>query len=622
MSSDQSSYEHGRFSGGTMATLAGAEFWPSQSGAGRAAVTGLSDGGVVVAWWNFAPVSNIDVYWQRFDAQGAPLGTRQTLDTYAEDPALAPTADGGFVAAWEDLGPTPQQQNLDIRLQRFDSNGAARGTSVLVNTLTSGQQWTPAVAVLADGDTVVTWWDEARQAVYARQFSSEGVALGDQFRVDALGSHGRDGEVAALADGGYVITWVAQDGSSSGIFAQRFDSEGLRVGGQDRINTVQQGGAPAITALADGGYFIAWTAWSAGISGNKISGQRFGPDGAAIGAEVVVNANGGSDPEVAPLSDGGFVVTWIRDSDIFVRRFDEAGMPTSGPFQATEGPGYEYYVAIAALESGFVVAWNSSGAIAGRMYQDVLQGTEGDNWLEGAAGDDSIVGLGGDDRLYGLAGDDRLDGGDGDDFMVGGPGNDRYVVDSKKDKVLEHGSDGQDTVFSSVSYHLDNNVEELTLLGSEAIDGTGNRLDNLLIGNSADNRIEGLGGQDVLRGGAGDDTLIGGEGFDVMIGDAGRDRFVLQVGPASEADRIYFVATEDLIILEGHPGHGMKAGQLNSDAFVRGTGALDANDRIIFDQSSGMLYSDVDGVGGRAQVAIAVIVGLAGPPTAENFVVA
>ncbi len=108
--------------------------------------------------------------------------------------------------------------------------------------------------------------------------------------------------------------------------------------------------------------------------------------------------------------------------------------------------------------------------------------------------------------LSGLDGDDWLDGGAGDDKLFGGEGNDTYVVDLAADQVTENAGEGDaDTVLSAVSFTLGAHLENLTLTGAAAINGTGNALDNIVNGNSAAN---------ILIGGAGQDTLIGGGGVD------------------------------------------------------------------------------------------------------------
>jgi len=116
--------------------------------------------------------------------------------------------------------------------------------------------------------------------------------------------------------------------------------------------------------------------------------------------------------------------------------------------------------------------------------------------------------------LTGNAGDNVLNGGAGADTMIGGLGNDTYVVDVATDVVTEGVNAGIDTVQSGVTYTLGANLENLTLTGTAARNGTGNTADNVLLGNSGANTLTGNAGNDTLDGKAGADSLIGGTGND------------------------------------------------------------------------------------------------------------
>jgi Ca2+-binding RTX toxin-like protein len=144
-----------------------------------------------------------------------------------------------------------------------------------------------------------------------------------------------------------------------------------------------------------------------------------------------------------------------------------------------------------------------------------------------AIGSNNADRLNGNDRdntIFGLAGDDIIDGGLGNDRMYGGLDNDTLVVDSAGDVVKEFPDQGIDTVNSFINYTLGDNLENLTLLGN-ALNGTGNSLDNIITGNDADNTLSGLAGNDTLDSGGGNDTLIGGEGIDRMSGGLGNDTY-------------------------------------------------------------------------------------------------
>lgn len=204
--------------------------------------------------------------------------------------------------------------------------------------------------------------------------------------------------------------------------------------------------------------------------------------------------------------------------------------------------------------------------INGTAGNDTLTGTAVVDIINGLGGNDTLNGLAGDDELNGGAGDDTLNGGIGNDTMRGGAGNDVYTVDSIGDTIDESvaGSDGIDRVQSSISFSLADpiqvlgTVENLTLTGSAAINGTGNAANNIIIGNNAanaldggegDDTLDGRGGNDALVGGAGNDTLIGGGGNDTLDGGAGNDN--MQGGAGNDT---YVVDSANDIVDEGGSG--------------------------------------------------------------------
>jgi Ca2+-binding RTX toxin-like protein len=163
--------------------------------------------------------------------------------------------------------------------------------------------------------------------------------------------------------------------------------------------------------------------------------------------------------------------------------------------------------------SGFLGTINFTGSA---RPEEVI-GTAKNDTINGGEGDDIINGGAGNDILKGGNGNDIIDGGVGTDTMNGGLGDDTYIVDNSADVIEEYFGYGIDNVQASISYTLRSNVENLTLIGTNDIDGTGNELDNFLKGNSGVNTLRGFAGNDTLDGGAGIDTLLGGSGNDTYI---------------------------------------------------------------------------------------------------------
>ncbi|WP_135505216.1 calcium-binding protein [Roseovarius aestuariivivens] len=203
-------------------------------------------------------------------------------------------------------------------------------------------------------------------------------------------------------------------------------------------------------------------------------------------------------------------------------------------------------------------------------------------------------------RITGNEADNVLDGGKNNDTLVGGLGNDRYLVRAPGDTIVEQFNEGVDTALAYRSYALPAHVENLymqkvyTKDGDPAIfNGIGNGLNNTIVGTPFANFIIGREGRDTLKGQAGADTFV----FDRTIGPNNVDRIIdFNVNDANEGDQLLMKATEFI---------GMAAGVLDPNAFANGTGAADASDRFIFDQTSGQLWFDPDGTGAAEQVLIA-----------------
>ena len=193
--------------------------------------------------------------------------------------------------------------------------------------------------------------------------------------------------------------------------------------------------------------------------------------------------------------------------------------------------------------------------------------------LNGTA-DINGTGNAGNNTIYGNSGANVLNGGAGNDSLIGGKGNDTYIVDSAGDSIVEWLDGGTDTVQSSVTFSLSVYVENLTLTGTGAINGTGNDLANVITGTSGANVLNGGEGADTLIGGAGNDTYIVDNDGDVVteLNNGGTDTVQSSVSIVSLAANV-----ENLT--------------LTGDAAINGTGnALD--NVIIGNDSANVLYGD------------------------------
>gem|GEM_PF-593216 len=216
-------------------------------------------------------------------------------------------------------------------------------------------------------------------------------------------------------------------------------------------------------------------------------------------------------------------------------------------------------------------------------------------------GNDTLIGTAGNDVINGLAGDDSINGSTGADIMAGGLGNDSFTVDNPNDIVIEAVGAGLDTVYSSISYALAANIENLVLTGA-AIAGYGNDLNNQITGNSSDN---------IFAGGLGIDTVIGGAGNDVYYVDNTGDVIIELVNEGS--DIVYSMAAsytlsdniENLVVwgagisgtgnalsnyIFGSNGNNTLDGGAGADILYGGLG----NDTYVFDNAGDVVIESLD----------------------------
>jgi Ca2+-binding RTX toxin-like protein len=245
-----------------------------------------------------------------------------------------------------------------------------------------------------------------------------------------------------------------------------------------------------------------------------------------------------------------------------------------------------------------LIGTGDNNRLRGLDGPDYLYGLGGNDILEGGSDSDSLIGNEGDDTLRGDLGNDHLSGGIGVDTMIGGDGNDYYyIVDDTNDVVIESGGQGNDTVWSGVSLTLTAGADVETLraisdAGSDPIALTGNANGNEVIGNNGDNVIAGGGGNDYLTGRGGQDAFL----FDTAHNVASNVDVIMDFNVAEDT-----IWLDDEIFTSGLLAGNSVAGS----QFVIGTAALDAGDRIVYNNATGAVLYDSDGTGPTAAIQFA-----------------
>ncbi|HWR04557.1 MAG TPA: cadherin-like domain-containing protein, partial [Humidesulfovibrio sp.] len=512
-------------------------------------VAALSGGRFVVAW-AAADADGYGVWCNVFDAGGNPLGQERRVNTWTEKDqshvSVSSLSGGGYVVAWASEGQNGPYTS--IQAQRFDDAGVPQGGEFRVNASAQSENLMPVVTGMADGGFMIAWSgyqaDGDNWGACARRFDASGIAQGGDILLNTTSQDIQSmPQIASLAGGHFVAVWQSnlQDGSSTGVYAQIFDSKGGKIGGELQINTWTDDyqGAPQVVTLAGGGFVVAWTSYFEDMSYHGIYARRFGEDGSPLGPEFIVNEDdrAGSQlyPRLAALPDGGFAVSWASYNNALVnqRSFLADGTPTSSFVTRGSFNGTEYAApTLAALDNGeTVVVWQTaatqtaptelraqiSGQYGSSFASMYLSGSDGNDTLQGAEAADILRGRQGRDMLSGGAGDDILDGGAGADTLSGGAGEDtasyKYSGQAVQVNLLSGLAQGGD-------------AEGDSLQSIENVQGSG--FGDTLTGDAGANRLEGGAGADSLYGGAGDDTLVidradldsgildGGEGLDTL----------------------------------------------------------------------------------------------------------
>jgi len=358
------------------------------SNAGATAIARNGSGNSVIVWSTGSATAS-DVFARCYNgtgiAQGSEFRVNSIVSVSQNNPAVGIDSSGRFVVAWSFN--SQGGNNWDVLARRFNADGTPNGGEFQVNSYTINNQFRPAVAMNEAGDFVISWesWiqDGSGYGIYAKRYDAAANPQGGEFRVNTnVSSSQRFSSVAIDDDGDFVIAWDSynQDGSSRGIYAQRYSNLGISQGIEFRVNTFTTGAQafPDVDMDAIGNFVVVWESVNQDGSGLGIFANRYDAGGVPIGGEFRVNSSTSfnqRNPDVTMDIDGDFVVCWSNDSPsgslgIFAQMYNNTGVPAGDEFRGNLSTTAAFAYPSVAIDSNgdFLIGWDGDNYIFGQRF--------------------------------------------------------------------------------------------------------------------------------------------------------------------------------------------------------------------------------------------------------------
>ena len=355
----------------TFTTVFDTEFQvnPTIAGKQERPVVGQAAGGGLVLIWQGEDGADKGIFGRIFSADGSPVGgefpVNSTTAGRQESPAVAVAPDGSFVVVWQG----PDFDDKGIFAQMFFADGTPLGAEFQVNATETGRQDRPRVAVADDGRFVIIWQgpDLDNKGIFGQAWNAVGQPVGPEFRANTIETGKQDQpDLAVAPDGSFVVVWKSPDADGDGVFGQRFDMNGLPVGTEFQANNSWTGkqADPRVAVSANGQFMIVWRSDVA----TDVYARRYDANGLPLGVEFLVNSitmNKQDKPDVAMADDGQSLVVWRSDNvdkHIAGQLFDAVGNPSGGELRFSE-PGAANpdrpSVSFAPDAASFIAVWQA-----------------------------------------------------------------------------------------------------------------------------------------------------------------------------------------------------------------------------------------------------------------------
>lgn len=283
-----------------------------------------NNGNYVVVWESYGTDGDgFGIYAQRFNHLGVAIGTEFLVNTTTASnqsfPDVAMDGNGNFIVVWQ--SDNQDGDGLGIYAARFHHNGTANGSEFQVNSTISGEQRQPSVAMNDIGDFVIAWSgpDLDEYGIFAQLYDHQGTTHGGEISVNMTTLHNQSyADVAINNMGNFTIVWQSylEDGSGNGIFFQSYEHGGFPLGIPTQVNTTSTDNqqAPAIAMDTTGNFAIVWESYGQDVAHTTgIYAQRYDYEGMTLGSETHINSTSTgfqTEPNIAMDSEGNYIIAW------------------------------------------------------------------------------------------------------------------------------------------------------------------------------------------------------------------------------------------------------------------------------------------------------------------------
>ena len=423
-----------------------------------ASLTIFSDAKYIISWSGEGSLIEYGIYGQLYNSDNAKSGSQLSLATRINNPDNSPSgrtftalSNNNFVTAWKiknDNDPT----DWDLYGQIFNETGVAQGPIFSINTYKTDAQVDVNIDSFSYGAFVAVWQSNSQDSssfgIIAQKFDTNGNKIGTEYQVNTYtpGEQSQP-QVAVLIDDWYVVTWLSynQDGSGFGVYAQIYDDNNNNINGEFRVNNNINGDqfVSSVASFKNGNFIITWHSANQDGSGWGIYSQIFNRSGHKIGGELLVNTyttNDQMNAKVTVLEDDNFVVTWQSGICCDSESSDSRGQDGSAfGIYAQVFDKYGHKIGNEFIVNTYTPLVQANPVVASLGLGEFLitwHSKEQDGSCWGVYGQRYLV-------------DYQIEGDSGNNVLVGGSGNDTLITHGGQDVMT--GGIGADTFVVSAT---------------------------------------------------------------------------------------------------------------------------------------------------------------------------